>query len=85
LWKHCEIEPNGEPANRFESGRLSMSALGERWSNPPGFLVDHAPINYSAKIQKSLQAATTATMTSDRTTTNGMKNNQIRSVALPIR
>jgi len=51
-----------------------MSALGERWSNPPGFLVDHAPINYSAKIQKSLQAARTATLTSDRTTTNGMKN-----------
>jgi triacylglycerol lipase len=51
----CEMEPDGEPANCFESGRLSMAALGERWYNPPGFLVDHAPINYSAKIQQSLQ------------------------------
>lgn len=50
----CEMEPDGEPANCFESGRLTMSALGERWYNPPGFLVDHAPINYSAKIQMSL-------------------------------
>jgi hypothetical protein len=53
----CEMEPGGEPANCFESGRLSMSALGERWYNPPGFLVDHAPINYSAKIQQSLRLA----------------------------
>lgn len=51
----CEVPPNGEPVNCFESGRLTMSALGKRWHNPPGFLVDHAPINYSAKIQKSLQ------------------------------
>ena len=51
----CEVKPNGEPANCFESSRLSMSALGKRWHHPPGFLVDHAPINYSAKIQKSLQ------------------------------
>jgi triacylglycerol lipase len=53
----CEVKPNGEPVNCFESGRLSMSALGKRWHHPPGFLVDHAPINYSAKIQKSLQQA----------------------------
>ena len=56
----CEMEPGGEPANCFESGRLSMSALGERWYHPPGFLVDHAPINYSANIQRSLQAARSA-------------------------
>jgi hypothetical protein len=50
----CEAQPNGAPANCFESGRLTMSALGKRWHNPPGFLIDHAPINYSAKIQKGL-------------------------------
>ena len=50
----CEVKPNGEPASGFESGRVSMSALGEPWHNPPGFLVDHAPINYSANIQRNL-------------------------------
>jgi hypothetical protein len=81
----CEIESNGEPATCFESGRLSMSALGERWSNPPGFLVDHAPINYSAKIQKSLQAGRSAAVTGDQTTRDGMKNPRLRSAARPIR
>jgi triacylglycerol lipase len=82
----CEMEPTGEPANCFESGRLSMSAPGEHWSNPSGFLVDHAPINYSAKIQKSLQAGRRpATLTSDRTTTDGVKSNQVMSTVLPIR
>ena len=50
----CEVKPDGEPLNCFESGRLSMSALGKRWHHPPEFLVDHAPINYSTKIQQSL-------------------------------
>jgi len=50
----CEMDPGGEPANCFESGRLAMSVPGERWYNPPGFLVDHAPVNYSAGIQRGL-------------------------------
>jgi triacylglycerol lipase len=62
----CEMEPGGEPANCFESGRLSMSALGERWYNPPEFLVDHAPINYSAKIEKSLQQEASARWAANR-------------------
>lgn len=61
----CEVEPDGEPANCFESGRLSMSALGGRWYHPPGFLVDHAPINYSAKIQKGLWRAASAGLTGE--------------------
>jgi hypothetical protein len=81
----CEIETNGEPANCFESGRLSMTALGERWSNPPGFLVDHAPINYSARIQKSLQAGKSAATTWDQTTMDGLKNDRLRSAARPTR
>jgi len=61
----CEMEPDGEPANCFESGRLTMSALGERWYHPPGFLVDHAPINYSAKIQRGLWQAAAARLTAE--------------------
>jgi hypothetical protein len=67
----CEMEPGGEPANCFESGRLSMSALGERWYNPPGFLVDHAPINYSAKIQRSLRLETFTHRVADRNPGSG--------------
>jgi triacylglycerol lipase len=67
----CEMEPGGEPANCFESGRLSMSALGERWYNPPGFLVDHAPINYSAKIQRSLRLAESERSTASHKAASG--------------
>jgi len=67
----CEMAPGDDPANCFESGRLSTSALGERWYNPPGFLVDHAPINYSAKIQKSLRQAASARLAAERKTAFG--------------
>lgn len=55
----CEVKPDGKPLNCFESGRLSMSALGKRWHHPPEFLVDHAPINYSTKIRNSLEKSVT--------------------------
>jgi len=55
----CDVRSSGESVNCFDSGRWSMSAPGKRWHHPPGFLVDHAPINYSAKIQKSLPQSTT--------------------------
>jgi|GEM_PF-349031 len=52
----CQMAGGGEAATCWESARMSMPASGGRWFNPPGFLADHAPINYSAKILKSLHS-----------------------------
>jgi hypothetical protein len=49
------MDADGEAATCWENGQMTMPAPGGRWFNPPGFLADHAPINYSAKILKSLQ------------------------------
>jgi hypothetical protein len=51
----CEMEKGSAATNCFESGRLSMAALAERWYDPPVFLADHAPVNYSVKIARALQ------------------------------
>lgn len=76
----CEMKPGGEPANCFESGRLSMSALGERWYNPPGFLADHAPINYSAKIEQGLRQEASGRLAKDR---NAVSDSVTRPIMPP--
>jgi len=56
----CEMEENDMSENCWESGRMSLPVSEDRWFSPPQFLVDHAPINYSAKIQSVLQTAQTS-------------------------
>ncbi len=52
----CQMDADGEAANCWENGKMSIPTTGGRMFNPPGFLADHAPVNYSAKILKSLQS-----------------------------
>lgn len=50
----CKMDENGAAARCWENRHLTLTTTAARWYNPPGFLVDHAPINYSAKIQKNI-------------------------------
>jgi hypothetical protein len=81
----CEREKGGASANCFESGRLSVAALTERWYDPPEFLGDHAPVNYSAKIAGALQNDRAARSGGKRHRAAEASDDRIRPTGYPMR
>ena len=75
----CKMEENGAAATCWESGRLSVTVPHARWYNPPGFLVDHAPINYSAKIHESLRKETSQTLSQGKKTAPATRADRVKS------
>ncbi|MGD9331185.1 MAG: lipase family protein [Desulfobacterales bacterium] len=81
----CKMKDSGQTTTCWESARPSLAGAAPRWYNPPGFLVDHAPINYSAKLYESLPKITKAWPRATGKAGRAMPRAPIRSAAPPTR
>lgn len=79
----CAMEKSWASTTCFESGRLSMAALTERWYDPPVFLADHAPVNYAVKIARALQGLNTGVASEESKAASGTSTKVIRPRAVP--